>query len=44
LTANLNRVSNTTSSLSETLAAVGPTLEELRDYRDEISEMKADIA
>lgn len=44
LTANLNRVSDTTSTLSESLQFLGPTLEELRNYRDEISEMKADIA
>lgn len=44
LTANLNRVSDTTSTLSETLNVVGPTINELKNYRDEISEMKADIA
>ena len=44
LTANLNRVSDTTSTLSETLNIVGPTINELRNYRDDISEMKADIA
>ena len=44
ITANLNRVSDTTATLSETLDLVGPTINELKDYRDEISEMKADIA
>ena len=37
-------MSDTTSTLSETLISVGPIINELRDYRDDISEMKADIA